>query len=150
MIQKARRPKYRPRGTACAGYRRNLISCDNLCRSLGDRYSDRTMEALSTRLFSAPQHRHRASLLVLGGCFFWLRSKHQIFYGLIELGAAILTAIEAVQRFHADDEFHFALVMMASIYIVVRAFDDISKGRQQAQPRSGNGKIARKPGKTCF
>ena len=54
-------------------------------------------------------------------------------YGVLELGVALATSYTAMSpRLGLD----IGLKMMAAIYIVVRAFDNISEGRKQRGTRS--------------
>jgi hypothetical protein len=70
------------------------------------------------------------SVLFIGGLAFLLRKSKPILYGVIELGAAIGTAMEALQQASRAEPFHFVLVYMGCIYLAVQGFIDMGGERK--------------------
>lgn len=70
-------------------------------------------------------------IVLIGFAFYTLKMKNLLFYALIELAFASLSAFLAVQKAEGVISVGSFTVILASIYIIVRGFDNLKKARSR-------------------
>jgi hypothetical protein len=65
--------------------------------------------------------------MLLSGCFYWLKRRSPLFYGLLELFVAMISIWSSV-LIQTDNLFAKTLSLLGGIYIFVRGLDNINKG----------------------
>lgn len=78
-----------------------------------------------------------ATVLALGGIFFWGRLKLRFTYGLLEAGVGVAFAVykfsqEPKIALPSDNGFYFAM-LTAGVYLVVRGFDNMHQGWKEGK-----------------